>query len=130
MPDLNLVAVLVSAVAAFIAAGAYYAVVGNELADVSDAAAAGGSMHPWEIAVELVRCLVVAAVVAGLASQGGVDEWTGGLILGTVLWIGFPLVLWTGAIVHEKAHWKLAAIHAGDWLVKLLIVALIVSTWQ
>ena len=77
-----------------------------------------------------VRCLVVAAVVAGLASQGGVDEWTGGLILGTVLWIGFPLVLWTGAIVHEKAPWKLAAIHAGDWLVKLLIVALIVSTWQ
>jgi len=130
MPDVDLVAVIVSAVAAFIAAGAYYAVTGSELADVSDAAAAGGSMPPWEIAVELVRCLVLATVVAGLASLGDVDDWTGGLILGVVLWIGFPIVLWTGAMVHEKTPWKLAAIHAGDWLVKLLIVALIVSTWQ
>ena len=87
-------------------------------------------MPPWQLAVEFLRGLVVAAVVAGLASQGDIDEWSGGLILGAVLWIGFPVVLWTGAVIHEKTPRKLAAIHAGDWLVKLLIVGLIVSTWQ
>jgi hypothetical protein len=47
-----------------------------------------------------------------------------------VLWIGFPFVLWTGALIHENAPLKLAAIHAGDWLVKLLVVAATVSLWQ
>jgi Protein of unknown function (DUF1761) len=48
----------------------------------------------------------------------------GALLLGLALWIGFPFVLWTGAVVHEKTPWKLAAIHAGDWLPKLLAVAM------
>jgi hypothetical protein len=46
------------------------------------------------------------------------------------LWIGFPLVLWTGALIWESTPIKLAVIHAGDWLAKLLLVALIVSVWQ
>lgn len=80
--------------------------------------------------VELLRTLVVVVVVAGLASQTGTDEWSGGLVLGTALWIGFPLMLWAGAILHERVPWKLAAIHAGDWLIKLAVVTVIVSVWQ
>jgi hypothetical protein len=33
-------------------------------------------------------------------------------------------------MIHEDTPWKLAAIHAGDWLVKLLVGAVIVSVWQ
>jgi hypothetical protein len=29
--------------------------------------------------------------------------------------------------VHEKVPWQLAAIHAGDWLVKLLLIATVVG---
>jgi hypothetical protein len=31
--------------------------------------------------------------------------------------------------VHENIRWRLAAIHAGDWLVKLLAVGAVVSVW-
>ena len=130
MPDLNLAAVLISAVATFVLGGAYYAALGEQLAEVSEVAAARGRMAPWQIGVELARCLVLGTVVAGLAVRGEIDAWTSGLVLGAVLWIGFPLVLWTGAVVHERTPVKLAAIHAGDWLVKLLVIGLIVSTWQ
>lgn len=130
MPDVNLIAVLVASIAAFVSAATYYALLGEQLAEVSEAAAAGEPLPPWKLAVELLRCVIVAAVVAGLASQGGIDEWTGGLLLGLTLWIGFPFVLWTGALIHENTPWKLAVIHAGDWLVKLLLVAVIVSVWQ
>jgi hypothetical protein len=65
-----------------------------------------------------------------LASQGKIDELGGGLLLGLALWIGFPFVLWTGAVIHERTPWKLAAIHAGDWLAKLLLVAGTVSVLQ
>jgi hypothetical protein len=33
-------------------------------------------------------------------------------------------------VIHENTPYKLAAIHAGDWLVKLPVVAVIVSVWQ
>lgn len=130
MADLNLPAVLTAAIAAFVMGATYYAVVGGQLAQVSDAAAAGGQPPPWKLAIEFLRCLIIAAVVAGLASRGEINQWSGGLLLGLVLWIGFPFVLWTGAMIHEDAPLKLAVIHAGDWLVKLLVVAAIVAVLQ
>jgi hypothetical protein len=130
MPDVDLLAVLVATIAAFVSGATYYAVFGNQLAEVSDPAAAGEQPPPWKLAVEVLRCLVTAAVVAGLAAQGEIDEWTGGLLLGLALWIGFPLVLWTGAMIHENTPAKLAVIHGGDWLLKLLVVAVIVAVWQ
>ncbi|MGH2969265.1 MAG: DUF1761 domain-containing protein [Solirubrobacteraceae bacterium] len=130
MPDVNVLAVLVATIAAFVSGATYYAMFGRQLAEVSDAAAAGEQPPPWKLAVELVRCLIIAAVVAGLASRGAIEEWTGGLLLGLALWIGFPLVLWMGAMIHENTPWKLAVIHAGDWLAKLLVVGVIVSVWQ
>jgi Protein of unknown function (DUF1761) len=130
MPDLYLPAILAATVAAFVLSSTYYSVFAAELAQVSEASAAGEQPPPWKLGVELLRSFTLAAVVAGLASQGGIDEWAGGLLLGLTLWIGFPLVLWTGALIWENTPWKLAALHGGDWLAKLLVVALIVSIWQ
>jgi hypothetical protein len=129
MPDVDLLAVLVSAVVVFVVGFAYYAALGGQLAEARDAAT-GEQPPPWKLAVELSRGLILAAVIAGLASEAEIDEWTGGLLLGLALWIGFPLMLWTGAVIHENTPWKLAAIHAGDWLVKVPLVAVIVSVWQ
>jgi len=115
------VSVLAAAAAAFVSGGAYYAVFGAKLPG------AGEAMPPWKLAVELLRCLILAAVVAGLAARGDVDTWSGGILLGLALWIGFPLVLWIGAVIHESTPVRLAVIHGGDWLVKLLLVGTIVA---
>jgi hypothetical protein len=74
VPDINVLAVLFATIAAFVSGATYYAVFGEQLAEVSDAAAAGEQPPLWKVAVELVRCLIIAAVVAGLASQGEIDE--------------------------------------------------------
>lgn len=55
-----------------------------------------------------------------------VTGWAAGAVLGPALWVGFPVVLLTSSVVHEKVRGKLAALHAGDWLAKLLIIAVIV----
>jgi hypothetical protein len=130
MPNVAFLPVLVAAIAAFALGGTYYALLGEQLAAVSPAAAANEQPPTWKLAVELLRCLILAAVVAGLAVRGEIDEWTGGLLLGAALWIGFPLVLWIGAVIHESTSWMLAVIHAGDWLAKLLVVAVIVRVWR
>jgi hypothetical protein len=108
MSDVAFLPVLVAAIAAFALGGTYYAVLGEQLAAVSPAAAAREEPPTWKLAFELLRCLTVAAVVAGLAVRGEIDEWAGGLLLGAALWIGFPLVLWIGAVIHENTSWRLA----------------------
>jgi hypothetical protein len=69
----------------------------------------------------------VTAAIADRIDVGGVP---GGLLLGAVLWIGFPAVILAGSVFHEKVPWQLAAIHAGDWLLKLSVVAAIVGAWR
>ncbi len=128
MPDVALGAVLGAAVAGFVLSGAWYATFGAQLA-AAGSAAAEARPGRWWIGVELLRSLVVAAVVAGLAARAGVDGAAEGLLLGLALWVGFPLVLWTGAMLHERTPWRLAAVHGGDWLVKLLALATIAAVW-
>jgi Protein of unknown function (DUF1761) len=129
MPDISVVAVLAATVAGLVLSGAWYAALGARLATASGATAAG-SMPPWKVGVELVRNLVLATVLAGLASRGDIDGAGGGVLLGLALWIAFPVVLWTGAIIHEGTPWRLAAIHGGDWLLKLVLLAAMVSAWH
>jgi hypothetical protein len=74
MADLNLLAILAATIAAFILSSTYYSLFAAELAQVSEAAAAGEQPPPWKLGVELLRCLTLAAVVAGLASQGDIDD--------------------------------------------------------
>ena len=123
MPDVNVLTVLVAAVVLFLLGWAYNGLVGQP--DEAEA-----EFAPWKLGVEGLRCLTLAAVVAGLASQGEIDEWSGGLALGLALWIGFPVVLWVGAMIWANTAPKLAALHAGDWLAKLLVLGVIVSVWQ
>jgi len=55
----------------------------------------------------------------------GRTPWTARLGLG--LGGTFPAVLLTGSVVHEKVPWQQTAIHAGDWLITLLVVSLVVG---
>jgi hypothetical protein len=134
MPEIDVLAVAGAALVAFVLSGGWYAVLGGQLVAAGGAAAAaaaaGEQPAPWTYAVELLRNLVVATVVAGLAVETGTDGWAGGLWLGLALWIGLPLVLWIGAVIHERTPVRLAAVHAGDWLLKLPVVGALTSVWQ
>jgi hypothetical protein len=128
---MNYLAIGVAVVVAFVLSTVWYAVFGRQRAELSAAAAAGpGRPPPWKIAVELVRSLAVAVVLAGLADRLGSTDWTGGLWLGLVTWVGFPVVILSGSVLWENVPWKLAAIHAGDWLLKLVAVGILVSVWH
>jgi hypothetical protein len=130
MIDVNYLAVAVAAVAALIVSTAWYMAFAQRMATLNDAYADQARTPPWKILVELVRNLVVASVLAGLASLLEIEELTGAALLGLSTWVGFPVVLLTGSVIWERVPWKLAAIHAGDWLLKLLIISVIVSLWR
>jgi uncharacterized membrane protein len=112
--------------AGFVTSSAWYTAFGSRLASL-DAAYAAPAPSPAVVApVELVRTGAVATAVSVLADRLPARGPREALVLGAGLWT-FPVVLLTGSVVHERVPWQQAAIHAGDWLVKLLLVSVLVG---
>ena len=136
MAHVNYLAVVVAAVVVFILGWLWYSPLlfykpWMRARGLDPAAAMSGAKMPaGKLVVELLRCIVLAFIVAHLVSALGVVGWFGAVHLGLFLWIGFPVVLLTGSVLWENVAVKVAAIHAGDWLVKLLVIPLIVTLWR
>ena len=136
MVHVNYLAVLVAAVAVFVLGWLWYSPLlfykpWMRLRGMDPVAAmAGAKMPAGKLLIELVRCLVLAYVIARFVALLGVGSWLGAVHFGLSLWIGFPVILLIGSILWENTPVKVAAIHAGDWLVKMLVIPIIVSVWQ
>lgn len=132
MPAVNFAAIAVVVVAAFVISSVYYTVFSKPRTALLEAAGITPEERPrpWKIALELVRGFALAYVIAGLVAQTGVTTAGGGLQLGLWLWLAFPVVLLSGSIIWDSAPWKMAAIHAGDWLLKIMLMALVLGVWR
>jgi hypothetical protein len=89
----------------------------------------GGRPSGIKIVLELARSVVVGAVIAGVARAGDLHGVGSTVLLGLALWLGFPFVLLTGSIMWEKVPTVTATLHAGDWLLKLVVISVIVGLW-
>jgi hypothetical protein len=131
MADLNPFAVGASVVVAFVISSTWYAIFGHQMATLRGSEAVGSGSPPvWKIAVEGVRSAVVALAIAWGVSRFGLTDLRSTIALAFVLWVAFPVVLLAGSVIWEDVPTKLAAIHAGDWLVKLLAVTTIVGLFR
>jgi len=135
MIEINYWAVIVAAVAAFIVGAAWY---GPILFGKKYIALRGMNpdvikdMKPpvWELLGEFVRNLVIAYVLARFALQNEAINWMSAVQTGFWIWIGFQATLLMGSLLHEKMPFKLYIIHAGDALVKTLLMAVIIGMWH
>jgi uncharacterized protein DUF1761 len=136
MVHVNYLAVLVAAIAVFVLGWLWYSPLlffkpWMRLRGLDpDAAMAGAKIPGGRLLIEFVRCIVLAYVIARLVALLGVSSWLGAVHFGLSVWIGFPVVLLTGSVIWDNVPWKVAAIHAGDWLVKLLVLPIILSVWR
>jgi hypothetical protein len=129
--EINYLAIGVAVVVAFVASTAWYTVFGAERDRLLGTEGDTSERPPvWMMLVELVRSFVVAYVLAVLFGLAGVAGFFGAVGLGLLMWVGFPVVLLVGSVIWDRVPFKLAAIHAGDWLVKLLLMAIIVGLWR
>jgi hypothetical protein len=127
--DQNYLAVAVAGVAAVLLSTVYYMFFAKQMAGLHPAYADTSAPPPWKITVELIRSVVIAAVLGGFVARLGLSEWSDGVVLGVAMW-ALPVVLLSGSVIWENVPPKLAAIHAGDWLLKLVVVSTIVTLWQ
>ncbi len=129
MVQLNYLAVVAAAIAVFAFGAVYYTTLRSEGARLGAPWAQRTRPPGWQVPLELGKAVVVALVVAALVSLLGITDLVGAVALALALWsvpgqpvgrLGYP---------GERAA-TLAAIHAGDWLVKLIVISVIVSFWR
>jgi hypothetical protein len=128
----NYLAVVVAAVAAFAASSVWYTGFGNammELRGIDPATAPVMATPAWTMLFVVVQSLVVAFMLAYFVVHLGIIDWKGAVRLGALVWV-FPAMILLGSVVHENVPLMLAAIHAGDWLVKLLLMTVILGVWR
>ena len=130
---LNILAVIAAAISAFVEGALWNSplLFGNariKLAGLDPATEM--KVSPAKPLAELVRCLVVAFVLAQVLRIAGISDLLGALGLATLIWFGFQAAFLFGGIIWEKLPPKLYAIHVGDALVKILLMAAILGLWR
>lgn len=128
-------AVIVAAVAAFIVAAMWYSplLFGNaymNLRGINQEAMNDVRPPAGELIGEFIRNLIVAYVLARFIVQQEAVNLKNAIGTGLWVWIGFQAMLLLGGVLHEQMPFKLYAIHAGDALVKTLIMAAILGAWH
>lgn len=126
---INHKSVIIAALTAFVVSAVWYMLFGNALLQLQgeEATAASQEMPAGLIIGEFLRSLVLAYVLAYIAGALKITEYKNALFFSILMWIGFPVILFAGSVLHEGINWKIASIHAGDWLVKPLVIILVIT---
>jgi glycerol uptake facilitator-like aquaporin len=134
MQSINYLAVIVLTLAAFVFSSIYYIATAKSRAKLSEAGNKDlenlKQRNPVKMLAEIVRTFVLVWVIAYLVEHTNTTSFADGAKLGILLWIGFALVLLSGSVMWEKVPPKLAAIHAGDWFVKVFFISAILAVWH
>ncbi|HEV2109863.1 MAG TPA: DUF1761 domain-containing protein [Gammaproteobacteria bacterium] len=133
MLQINYLAAVAATAAAFVFSGLWYAVFGKLrmalLGNDEKATADLRKVSTVQKLFEILRSFVIVLIVAHLFAVAGAGTLISALQLG--LWLGsFPVMILTGATLWDKVPWKLTAIHAGDWLFKVVLVSAILGAWR
>jgi len=134
MSGINVVAVLVAAVASVLTSMIWYGVVGGPMAGLQQqwrgTVATPERPVPVMLLAFLATSLVLALVIAVLFEMTGITGLLPSVGLGLLLWVGFCATQWVNSILGENVPVALAAIHAADWLLHLVIMAAIIGLWR
>lgn len=130
---INYWAVLTAILVTFVLSAIWYAAFSNqyfELRGIDPADKTATAMSAWQVLIVLARHLVVTLVMAYFFVRMDVRGLGRGLLNGFLLWLAFPAVLLVGSVASDKVPIALAAIHGGDWLLKLLVIGAILACWR
>src|SRR6266704_1428477 len=108
MVHVNYLAVVVAAVAVFVLGWLWYSPLlffkpWMRLRGMDPVAAmAVAKMPAGKLLIELLRCLVLAYVIARFVVLLGVSSWMGAVYFGFFLWIGFLVIFFMGSVLWEN----------------------------
>jgi len=86
------------------------------------------AMPVGEVVGEFGRWLLITIVLAVLMPRVGIDTVSTAVLFGLTIWVITYAAL-AGSVLHEGYPWRVYALHAGDGLVKLVMITVILGLW-
>lgn len=129
----NYLAVIVAAVAAFLAGAIYYGALGKwwmKAARIEPSRDGASRMpKPSQLVTSLVAELVMATVMAGAIGHLGAGQVTlrNGIVSAVILWAGFMATTLAVNQRYQGYGWDLTIIDAGHWLLVALTMGAIIG---
>jgi hypothetical protein len=130
---INYLAVFVAAVANYVIATIWYAVLfgslWKKLAGMTEMKPTPMNMILVFIGSLVTSFVLLHSIIFGNAflKMGGVS---GGFMGGFFSWLGFIAPITLTNVIYEKRSWKLWLLDNSFWLLSLLVMGAILSTWQ
>jgi hypothetical protein len=88
------------------------------------------SIPQWTMLFAPLREIIAAYVLALLIARLELRDWKATTSLILLLWLAFQAVGMAGAILWDNMQWQLGAVHAGDWLMKMLFMGIALTLWK
>jgi hypothetical protein len=84
----------------------------------------------WTFVVAPLREIAVALVLAHLIVRLSISDVWQSVWLAVALWAAFHAVGMAGAVLWDTMPWRLGLVHAGDWLMKGVLMAALLTVWH
>ena len=84
----------------------------------------------WTFVVAPLREIAVALVLAHLIVRLAITDVGRAMRLAVALWLAFHAVGMAGAVLWDNMPWQLGLVHGGDWLMKAVIMAAMLTVWH
>jgi hypothetical protein len=84
----------------------------------------------WTFVLAPLREIAVAFVLAHLIVRLAITAVPRAVRLSVALWLAFHAVGMAGAVLWDAMPWQLGLVHGGDWLMKGVLMAVILTVWH
>ena len=130
LPPVNLLAVIVAAVAFFLTGGVYWAVFTPAWLHRLGRPPEEARPTPVQLSVAFVTRVLLAYVLAVFVVWAGAQGAGAGAEIGLLAWLGFVIPPTLGQAVFERKPWQVVAIGLPESLIGFVLVGAIVGAWR
>lgn len=127
---INYVAVLITGIVAFILSGIWYSPAVFGPIWMKYRTIAPPDFPEWTMAFAPLRELIASYVIALLIVRISITSVRSSINFILLLWLAFHAVGMAGAILWDHVAWQLGAVHAGDWLMKMIFMTVVLTLWH
>lgn len=129
IPSVNLIAVVVAAVVAFVSGGIYWGVIANPLTKLLGGVPEQGKMPPAALIASFLTRAVVAYVLAIFLNYANAQSAFAGTALAMLAWIGFVLTISIGQAAFRQISWTQFIVNVGESLLGYALMGAIIGAW-
>ena len=129
IPSINLIAVLVAPVVAFVSGGIYWGVIANPLTRLLGGVPEPGRPPAAGLIAAFLTRVMAAYVLAIFLNYAGAQSALAGAALGMLAWIGFVITISIGQAAFGWMSWTRLIVGAGESMLGYALMGAVIGAW-